>query len=264
MDCSSEASAETPFPDTPVAIPPTSGPIFDEFLLQTARAQASVLVVEDDFIQRITARKHITDLGHVSTEVSTGEEAVQMICRQYFDIVLMDVFLPDINGVELCQLLHSQACGETPVVIALSASEDIALIQRCMATGFCRDYVVKPLRPTEMRLRIENALIEKQLNRTEAARVKALDECVSRLERQGVAMVGAARMLGAPGQAVAAEMTQSLLALESSIGTVTPEQRLLLDHLHKAKDAVTVLGAHSEIINGTIVSGAKHCHRYNK
>jgi len=224
--------------------------LFDSFLEQNSGvAQARVLVIEDDHTQQIHVKRLLTDMGHNVICASNGAEAITKVQTCVFDVILMDIYLPDINGLDLCQMLRRAIPNgaEPAAVIAMSCSDDVETIRACFLTNCCRDYVVKPLRGIEMRLRIENALIERQLHRTEAARVKALHNCVDSVAEHANTMASVTSHLGNAANPVST-LTLALRKLENTMQGVTGEQRKILDELHLAKDAVTILAARAEMI----------------
>jgi len=230
--------------------------LFDNFLDENAShstGKAQVLVIEDDITQRIFVERLVQGIGHVVVSVTSGAEAVAAIRNRPFDIVLMDVHLPDIHGVELCQMLQNMAIGDPPVVIAMSSSDDQKTVQACYMTNCCRDYVVKPLQATETRLRIENALIENQLHKTEAARVRALNDKMNLLTQHASAMGNAAglpngsRATGNPLTSLGA----ALQRLQQTIREPTAEQQAILGELHQAKD---VLAMHATQVGHLVTS----------
>ena len=93
-------------------------------------------------------------LGYDAVIVSNGLEALQILEQQSFDLILMDVQMPVMNGLEATEkIIHTHA-GRRPQIIALTANatrEDKSL---CLATGM-DDYMVKPLRRERLATAIE-------------------------------------------------------------------------------------------------------------
>lgn len=113
--------------------------------IMAARALPGVvLVIEDDPIQLSHAQSTVKQLGHTVLTAVSGEEALSIVRTRKVDVVLMDVFLPDMHGSELCPRLLDAAEGEGPSVIAVSVSNDAENISKCLRSGAV-DYVVKPL-----------------------------------------------------------------------------------------------------------------------
>ena len=101
-----------------------------------------VLIVDDaGFIRHLLA-KVITDLGHhVVAEARTGTEAVTMISKMQIDVVLMDLVLPEKNGVEAT--MAARELKPNLPIVAMSTMDDAYIQHQAMQAG-CYDYLHKP------------------------------------------------------------------------------------------------------------------------
>jgi signal transduction histidine kinase len=86
---------------------------------------ASILVVEDNEEVGAFAETLLTELGHSISRVRSGEEALEIVRREHFDIVFSDVVMPGMGGLKLAQIL-SEELPDLPVVLATGYSHDIA------------------------------------------------------------------------------------------------------------------------------------------
>ncbi|HWV24294.1 MAG TPA: response regulator transcription factor [Thermomicrobiales bacterium] len=117
--------------------------------------KASILVVEDDnaILQLVMTTLRFT--GYRATGVATGREALAVIRNESFDLLLLDVNLPDIDGFSICSRLRSG--GDITPVIFLTARDDPDDL-RTGFTGGGDDYITKPFSLEELLLRTEAVL----------------------------------------------------------------------------------------------------------
>src|SRR5690349_13994800 len=101
---------------------------------------ASVLVVEDDQFVRSALIRHLTDAAHTVRSVGTALEALHEVARVGFDVVILDLGLPDLDGAEALKMLR--AITDVPVIVA-TARDDEGEIVRLLNDG-ADDYLVKP------------------------------------------------------------------------------------------------------------------------
>ncbi len=118
-------------------------------------AGAAVLVVEDDDpIQQLVATA-MRFTGHQVTTASTGAEAMAAIRNGAFDLLLLDVNLPDIDGFTICERIR--AGGDQTPVIFLTARDELDDL-RAGFTGGGDDYITKPFSLEELMLRVQAVL----------------------------------------------------------------------------------------------------------
>jgi DNA-binding response OmpR family regulator len=112
---------------------------------------ATILLIEDDGSIRSAVTRALTDLGHVVTSSSTGMSGLEAAVDNAPDVVLLDLGLPDIDGLQVLAMLR--AVSTVPVII-LTARDDDADMVRALDSG-ADDYVVKPfgIEQVEARLR---------------------------------------------------------------------------------------------------------------
>ena len=104
----------------------------------------TVMVVDDTDAVRIVLRMQLIILGYRVLEARNGAEAVKLGRQERPDLVLMDIAMPVLDGLEATRLLcSSPETGDIPVV-ALTAFADYECRQRAAAAG-CRDFAAKPL-----------------------------------------------------------------------------------------------------------------------
>ncbi len=120
----------------------------------------SVLLVDDDATFRLVVSNELSRLGYQITAVGSGEEAVQQIGTCEPDVVLLDLRLPGINGLETMKSIRSNAPATEVVIMTGHGSIDTA-IESIRSGAF--DYVVKPCPLDELHIRIQRAVERRSL-----------------------------------------------------------------------------------------------------
>ena len=113
-----------------------------------------ILVVEDDHSMRETVRMLLERAGMHVTSVKDGREALQQVEEHRFDLVLLDVMLPEVNGFEVCRSIRRDR--QTPIVM-LTARADTADVVTGLELG-ADDYLTKPFRGVELVARVRAGL----------------------------------------------------------------------------------------------------------
>jgi CheY-like chemotaxis protein len=105
----------------------------------------SVLVADDNALNQTMLRRLVTRLGHHVEVVSNGREAVAAVAKARFDAVLMDVLMPEMDGLEAAEVICRRwPRGMRPRLIALTALTGPGDQERCLRAGF-DDYMTKPV-----------------------------------------------------------------------------------------------------------------------
>jgi adenylate cyclase len=136
-----------------------------------APARAHVLVVDDDSVNRLLLSRSLEQEGHRFATAEDGGRALEMLHAESFDVVLLDVVMPEIDGFEV--LAEMQADGQLRhiPVIMISALEDTESVVRGIELG-AQDYLPKPFNPVLLRARINGCLTRKRLDDLERERVR--------------------------------------------------------------------------------------------
>jgi signal transduction histidine kinase/CheY-like chemotaxis protein len=134
-----------------------------EFSLQTEQANSSkgrfILLAEDNKVNQMLAERLLTKMGHHVTIASTGLEAFQAFSQQNFDLVLMDVQMPEMDGFEATAKIRMQERqgGRHVPVIAMTAHAMAGDRERCLMAGM-DDYISKPISRKELSDAIDRQL----------------------------------------------------------------------------------------------------------
>ncbi|MBM9508751.1 response regulator transcription factor [Actinacidiphila acididurans] len=115
---------------------------------------ASVLVVEDDPFVRSALIRHLGEAGHVVRSVGTALEALREVAQVGFDVVILDLGLPDLDGSEALKMLRG--LSDVPVIVA-TARDDETEVVRLLNAG-ADDYLVKPFSGEHLSARLAAVL----------------------------------------------------------------------------------------------------------
>ncbi|HYN70891.1 MAG TPA: response regulator transcription factor [Nakamurella sp.] len=122
---------------------------------ETPPARGLVLVIEDEAVIADGVRRYLMAAGFGVTIATTGRDGMAAITRERPVAIVMDIGLPDADGVELCRQLRSSG-DWTPVLFATARDEDVDRILGLEMGG--DDYLVKPFNPRELVARIKAVL----------------------------------------------------------------------------------------------------------
>jgi len=142
-----------------------------------SEASASILVVDDDQINRMVLAHDLEQEGHRVTAVEDGGSALEALRDGRFDVVLLDVLMPEMDGYEtLTQIERDEKLRHVPVIM-VSALEDIESVVRCIELG-AADYLPKPFDPVLLRARINGCLTKKRLHDLELEYIEQVGHVV--------------------------------------------------------------------------------------
>jgi len=145
-----------------------------------ARLTGSILVVDDDAFNREILMRHLERQGHTVSQAADGRAALEMLKKDPFDLVLLDVMMPGMNGYQFLE--HVKAVSELQdiQVIVVSALDESGSVARCLRLG-AEDYLPREFDPIVLRARIESCLERKRLRTREQLSLQALAETQRRL-----------------------------------------------------------------------------------
>jgi adenylate cyclase len=132
-----------------------------------------ILVVDDTEANRELLSRRLRRHGHTVGTADGGRSALEAVAKSQFDLVLLDLMMPDINGLEVLTRLKANPAVRDIPVIMISALDEIDSIVRCIEAG-AEDYLPKPFDPVLLRARIEAALERKRLRDRERSLIDVL------------------------------------------------------------------------------------------
>ncbi len=118
-------------------------------------AGSSILIVDDEQVMRDACREVLAAEGFSLNEASSGDGALDIIGRQSFDLMILDLKMPRVNGMEILRRVHAESPGTATVVITGYPSVDSAV--EAMKLG-AADFLPKPFTPEVLRLTVRRVL----------------------------------------------------------------------------------------------------------
>jgi two-component system alkaline phosphatase synthesis response regulator PhoP len=125
-----------------------------------------ILVIEDELNMRLGLKDNLEFEGYHVTCAETGEEGLEIIRKENIDLVLLDVMLPNMDGIEVCRILRSEK-RQIPVILLTVRGHEVDKVLG-LETG-ADDYVTKPFSLMELLARIK-AILRRVSNRSEPDR----------------------------------------------------------------------------------------------
>lgn len=120
-------------------------------------AHTNILVVDDNRMNRLKLGKNLEKNGHGVTLAEDGHEALKMLDAQSFDLVLLDLVMPGIDGFQVLETIKDDPDLQTIPVIVISAVNEGETAKRCLDLGAV-DYLEKDVEPGELNLRVAASL----------------------------------------------------------------------------------------------------------
>ena len=120
-----------------------------------------ILLLEDDIMLNEAITQYLSSVGHMVKSVKDGEECIQKLDEEMFDLLIFDINVPKVDGLTILEDLHKQK--RMVPTIFISALIDIEDISRAFDIG-CHDYLKKPFHLKELNLRIEKILKTRQVH----------------------------------------------------------------------------------------------------
>jgi phosphoserine phosphatase RsbU/P len=139
--------------------------------------EVTLLVVDDNEDNRYTLTRRLTRDGYANlVTASDGRQALELLKGQHFDLVLLDIMMPEMDGYQVLEYLKGDVALRDIPVIMISALEEVESVIRCIELG-ADDYLAKPFNPTLLRARVGASLEKKRLR-------DELRASLARLERE--------------------------------------------------------------------------------
>ena len=144
--------------------------------------RASVLVVDDSRTMRLSLTRALNELGFDNIkEAKNGRQALELVLKEPFDLMLLDMEMPEMNGMEvLLALKNNPQLGGLPVIV-ISGADQIENAVRCIEAG-AEDYLPKPFNPTLLRARATSSIEKKRLRDLDRVRLTQLQTEKDRTE----------------------------------------------------------------------------------
>ncbi len=144
-------------------------------------ARGSLLVIDDDPVVRSMLSRSLEEGGHQVATAKDGTEGLDMARAEAFDVILLDVLMPGLDGYEVLEVLKKDRTLRHIPVVMITALDDIESAVRCIELG-ADDYLPKPIDPVVLGARINAGLTKKRLHDLEMQHVEEVDRLNRRLE----------------------------------------------------------------------------------
>lgn len=119
--------------------------------------RAKILVADDSSVERAAARTALEEAGYAVMEAVDGQQALEVFARDRPDLVMLDVVMPRLTGLETCRILKAKAGGNYLPVIMVSTRNSVNARVEGLRSG-ADDYLGKPYDAEELRARVEALL----------------------------------------------------------------------------------------------------------
>ena len=123
---------------------------------------ARLLVADDNKVNRLLLARTLELKGHRVASAQNGRIALEMLRSEAFELLLLDIEMPDMNGFEVMEALATDARLSDLPVIVTSSLEGLGHVVRCIELG-ADDYLPKPVNPVLLHARIESSLEKRRL-----------------------------------------------------------------------------------------------------
>jgi two-component system cell cycle response regulator len=206
-----------------------------------------ILVVDDDLLNRIILSTNLEEQGYAVATAEDGRQALDLLAREPFDAVLLDLLMPELDGFEVLGRMKRDPAQRDIPVIVISALDEMDSILRCIEMG-ATDYLPKPFDAGLLRARLNASLASKRLRDIELEYLEQVDRVI-----QAAAAVEAgvfdcdslepvATRDDALGQLarVFQAMAREVQAREQSLRQQVQELRVEIDEVKKARQVAEI------------------------
>ena len=109
----------------------------------------SFLVVDDSDIILELVKRHLESQDYEVVTAMSGAEAIAALDDRSFDIILLDVEMPEMNGIEVLKKIRHRTLANNTKIIMLTANKELESVKQCLNHG-ANDYLLKPFSPTAL------------------------------------------------------------------------------------------------------------------
>jgi class 3 adenylate cyclase len=152
---------------------------------------ARVLVVDDNKVNRLLLARNVELQGHRAASAENGRVALEMLRRESFDLILLDIEMPEMDGFQVLEhMLADRQLRDLPVIVT-SSLEGLENVVRCIELG-AEDYLSKPINPVLLKARIGASIEKKRLRDQlrDMVRRFATSEVAQDMQQSGFALGG--------------------------------------------------------------------------
>jgi signal transduction histidine kinase len=212
-----------------------------------------ILVVDDYPMNRLKLARVLQQQGHTVAHAENGRQALEMVREEPFDVVLLDLVMPEMDGLQVLEeMKRDQKLRHIPVIM-ISAVDEIESAARCIEHG-AEDYLPKPFNPVFLRARLGASLQKKQLRDLERSYLQ--QEMVLRQNEK-------LAVLGRLSAGMAHELNNPAAALRRGadlLREILPKIQEAHHRLHEQKLSDDQLAQLSQVEHDAIAASAQQQH----
>ncbi|HEY8310056.1 MAG TPA: protein kinase [Gemmatimonadaceae bacterium] len=226
----------------------------------------TILIVDDETNNRDVLERHLKRQGYAVVTSADGESALRNVAQRSCDVVLLDVRMPGMDGMEVLRRMKRDASTRDIPVVMISAADDLTTIAACIEAG-ADDFLPKPFDPVILRARVGACIEKKRLRDLEVdylRQVERVADAATAVER-GTYRAGTLATVAERGDALGrlARVFDSMAA-----GVKAREQRLQ-DHVEtlrremtEARQSAADTGEDQQADDGALIPGELFANRY--
>ena len=206
-----------------------------------------ILIVDDNRLNRLKLAHGLRQEGHTSSEAEDGRQALEMIQTQRFDLVLLDIVMPELDGYQVLEQMKGDNQLRDIPVIVVSALDEMDSIVKGIKMG-AEDYLPKPFDPVLLKARISACLEKKRLRDQELEylrQVACLTDAAAAVEVGTFDLGGLAEVAQRPDELgqlarVFESMARQVYAREQRLKQQLHELRIEIDEAKKARQVAEI------------------------
>jgi DNA-binding response OmpR family regulator len=183
---------------TPLVVPRPAAASGAEPTAGTAAAR--ILVVDDDDDNRHVLGRRLERHGYRVEFAADGARALELVRARAFDLVLLDVMMPGLDGFAVLERLKADAATRDIPIVMVSALDDTTSVVRCIERG-AEDYLPKPFDPVLLRARVSASLEKKRLRDAEVEYLRQVDRVIEAASAVEAGKYEAGRLADVAGRA---------------------------------------------------------------
>jgi len=206
-----------------------------------------ILVVDDNRLNRMKLAHSLQQEGHRSAMAENGRQAMDMIRAEPFDVVLLDIVMPEMDGYQVLEEMKGDSRLRELPVIVISALDDMDSILRCIEMG-ATDYLPKPFDVGLLRARLNASLANKRLRDIELEYLEQVDHVIEAAAAVEEGTFECDRLNPVAGREdalgqlarVFQKMARQVYAREQSLRQQVQELRVEIDEVKKARQVAEI------------------------